>query len=231
MIFLISLFFALTKPLSVSDTEQIKRQTNSSCVTELEDSLAIQYIDLQANPLLYSEVKKYIKEQQDSSQLFKNGFGYITIGGIKLVRNGKPIEVSTLKEHEKDIEVEFLIGLSSFYPTQSMGKPLYYSFVESRLVLIYDQSVKWIHQNSYSKASVSKLKDLVKQTLMPVFDPDFEFKGFNGETVILTPERREQMSQEQILEMAAATLSKLKIVVEYFDGSISYRYVKLGKVR
>ncbi|AUD04149.1 hypothetical protein [Spirosoma pollinicola] len=228
MIFFISLLIFLAKPIPISVIEQ---QTNSFSVNKPEDSLTIQYVDLRINPLLFSEVKKYIKEQQDSSQLFKDGFGYLTIAGIKLVRNGSPIEVGSFKEHLKDVELEFTIGLSSFYPAQNIGKPLYYSFVESRLILIYDQNVRWIHQNSYSTASISKLKELVKQTLMPVFDPDFTFKTLHGDSMVLTPERREQMSQEQILEMAASTLSKLKTVIEYVDGSISYRYVQLGKVR
>lgn len=195
------------------------------------DSLEIQYVDLHINPLIFSEVSKYIKEQQDSSLLFKNGFGYVTIGGIKLDHIGQPVLADSLANHLKDILVEFNIGLSSFYPTKHIGKPLYYSYVDNRLILIFEQNVKWIHHNTFSSSSIRKVKELIKTTLKQAFNPDFEFKGMTGEPFFLTKERREQMNQEQILEMGSWSLSRLKTVVQYFDGSISYHYRYLGKVR
>jgi hypothetical protein len=191
------------------------------------DSLSIQYIDLRINPLVFSEVKKYISEQRDSSQLFRDGFGYVTIADITSVRNGRPIPAEALGEHLNDVEAEFTIGLISFYPSTAfnMGIPLYYSFVENRLVLIFDQNMKWLHHNKYSSASKQKIKSLVKQTLTQALNPEFQFKGMmSGETFELTPERRELMNEDDILDRASFTLGKLKRVIEYFDGAIGYRY-------
>ncbi len=103
------------------------------------DSLIIQHFSLEVNPFLLSEVKKYIKEQEDSCVLFKKGFGYVTISGLKLGRNGRPIPADSLSTHFMDIETEFSLGISSFYPHQGIGTPQYYAFVKERLVLIYDQ--------------------------------------------------------------------------------------------
>lgn len=197
-------------------------RTNQFPIIRFEDSLTIQYLDLRVNSLLFSEVKKYIKEQQDSSLLFRNGYGYVVIGGIKPVRNGRPILASSLNDHVKDIEVEFNIGLSSFYLHQNLGTPLYYSFVEGKLVLIYDRNSEWIHRNHYSLASQRKVKELIKQTLLEELKGDFVFKGLAGDTFVLSSERRGRMSQEQVFELGSFTLDKLKTVVQYFDGSISY---------
>ena len=204
------------------EKQNIHLQTHS-----IDDSLAIQYINLQINPLLLSEVKKYIKEQQDSIPLFKKGYGYVVIGGVQLVRKGRPIPSNSLSDHLKDIELEFNVGLSSFYPHQNLGTPLYYSFVEGRLVLIHDQNPEWIHRNSYSNTSQRKIKELIKQTLLEELKVDFVFNGITGDTLTLSSERRGKMTQEQVFELGSFTLSKLKLktVVVYFDGSISYRYI------
>lgn len=203
---------------------QVHKQRTYWLTHRSDDSLAIQYINLEINPLLLSEVKKYIKAQQDSSLLFKSGFGYIMIDNIKSVRNGRPIEASSLGEHLKDIELEFDIGLSSLYPHQGLGVPLYYSFVQGRLVLIYDQKLVWIHRNRYSITSQRRVKELIKQTLLRELRVDFVFKGLAGDSFMLSAERRERMSQEHIFELGSFTLDKLKTVVQYVDGSISYRY-------
>lgn len=201
----------------------VSNRTNQSSTTKFEDSLTIQYLDLRVNPLLFSEAKKYIKEQQDSSLLFRNGYGYIMITGVKPARNGRPILASSLNDHVKDVEVEFKIGLSSFYPHQNLGTPLYYSFVEGKLVLVYDRNSEWIHRNSYSVASQRKVKELIRQTLLEELKSNFVFKGLAGDTFVLSPERRGKMSQEQVFELGSFTLDKLKTVVQHFDGSISYR--------
>jgi hypothetical protein len=191
------------------------------------DSLSIQYIDLRVNPLVFSEVKKYINEQQDSSQLFREGFGYVVIGDIKSWYDGSPIPVDSLLKHQKDIKAGFNIGLSSFYPnlTFDMGIPLYYSFMENRLVLIFDGDIQWLHKDRYAAISIQKAKSLVKQTLKQALDnPEFQFKNVRLETFELTPERRELLKEDEILDMASFTLGKLKRVIEYVDGTVSYHY-------
>jgi hypothetical protein len=188
------------------------------------DSLSIQYIDLRVNSLIFSEVKKYINEQRDSSQLFRDGFGYITVAEIRPLLSNVPIFARN--EDQKDIEAEFNVGLSSFYPSTdfNMGIPLYYSFVENRLVLIFDQNMKWLHHNKYSSVSKQKIKALVKQTLKQALNPEFQFKSTQSESFELTPERRELMKEDEILDMASFTLGRPKRVIEYSDGSIGYRY-------
>jgi|GEM_PF-7062766 len=190
------------------------------------DSLSIQYIDLRVNPLVLSEVKKYIKEQRDSSQLFRDGFGYVVIGDIKSRDNSNRVLASSLVDRPKEINVQFNIGLSSFYPSTdfNMGISLYYSFVENRLVLIFDGDIQWLHKDRYAATSLQKVKSLVKQTLTQALNPEFQFKGMRPETFELTPERRKLMKEDEILDRASFTLGKLKRVIEYFDGSISYKY-------
>lgn len=198
---------------------------------EFGDSLDIQYVDLHGNQLLFSEIQKYIKEQRDSSTLFENGYGYVTVGGILLDHVGQPVLADSLENHLKDISLKFNIGLSSFYPQQNMGKPIYYSFVDDRLILIFEQNAKWIHNNTFSVSSVSKVKKLIKQTLNLSFDSNFEFKDTLGDSFFLSVDRREKMSQEEILKIGSYSLQKLKTVTVYFDGSIDYQYLHTGRVR
>lgn len=229
MVFFVNLLLLLaclqnnSHQFSTDEFAYVFNRTNQFSTIRFADSLTIQYFDLRVNPLLFSEAKKYIKEQQDSSLLFRSGYGYIVISDIKSIRNGRPIVASSLNDHVKDIEVEFSIGLSSFYPHQNLGTPLYYSFVEGKLVLIYDRNSEWIHRNRYSVASQRKVKELIKQTLLEELKGDFVFKGLAGDTFVLSAEQRGKMSQEQVFELGSFTLDKLKTVVQYFDGSISYR--------
>nr|WP_295926680.1 hypothetical protein [uncultured Dyadobacter sp.] len=191
-------------------------------VAPVSDSLDIQYLELSSNPLLLKEVRKYIREQNDSSQLFKNGFGYVVIRNVKTVRNGEPIPAAAFEAHLKDVEVGFDLELTSFYPHQGIGTPLYYSFVDKRLVLIFDQNLAWIHGNRYSASSQQKVKDLIRQTLVMEQSTDFVFRGLEGIFFKLTPEHRKILTSEQVMELGSFTLQHLKTVIQHVDGSISY---------
>lgn len=227
---LVSLFWrigACGQPIT-DRMEQVEMPTVFRHNHSIDDSLSIQYINLDVNPFLLSEVQKYIKEQKDSCQLFGTGFGYIIIENIKPIRRGRPLSAFSLGD---EIEVEFDIGLSSFYPHQGLGTPLYYTFVERSLVLIYNSKLEWLHQNHYSMASQKKVKKLIQQTLVQELNVDFIFKGIEGNAFRLSSARREKMSQEDVWAAGSFTLVKLKTVVQYSDGTVSYRQIQQGKMR
>ena len=226
----ISVFF-LVWQFGFSQASESFNRKSGSPTYQVSDSLTIQFLSLPDNPLLFSEVKKYIKEQEDSCRLFKNGFGFITISGIKLVRNGRPIPADLMSNNRlKDVELVFDVGLSSFYPHQRLGTPLYYAFVDKRLVLIFDQQAQWIHGNHYSQESQRKVKDLIHKTLLAEFAPDFEFTGLDGNKFKLSPERRKSLTKEQILELGSFTLQRVKTVIQHFDLSVTYQYPWIGVV-
>lgn len=199
-------------------------QSTDSILSALHDSLEIQYISLENNQLLYSEVTKFLAEQSDSSQLFGEGFGYIAISNLQIGRNGQPIPLDSIANRLKDIEVVFDLALSSFYPHQNIGTPLYYSFIDKRLILIYDQQAEWLHKNKYSLRSQKEVKRLIMKTLQAELHPNFVFTGLDGNTFKLSQIQRKEMSQEMVFELGSFTLNRLKTVTQHFDGSVSYRY-------
>jgi hypothetical protein len=196
------------------------------------DSLSIQYIDLTKNDLLFKEVSKFIHEQNDSSQLFRSGFGYISIGNYKFNQHA-PVLVDSLDKYEKDIILSFTMATVSFFLNENSSTkiiacsncfPLYYSFIENRLILIYDQNMKWLHQNNYSIVSKKNISRLVRKTLLPALDSSFEFKGIDRQTYFISEERRATMNEQQILENASFTLNKSKSYIQYFDGTARYTF-------
>ncbi|SEI50262.1 hypothetical protein SAMN05216327_10270 [Dyadobacter sp. SG02] len=196
----------------------------SGNLSTLTDTLDIQYLALENNQLLYTEVAKYLAEQNDSCQLFREGLGYIAISNIQLGRKGRPIPIDSIPNRLKEIEVVFDVGISSFYPHQNIGMPLYYAFVNNRLVLIYSQQSEWLHRNKYSFKSQRKIKDLIASTLTSLLSPNFVFRGLDGNTFRLTSDQRNDMSQEKVFELGSFTLNKSKTITQHFDGSVSYQY-------
>jgi hypothetical protein len=188
------------------------------------DSLSIQYVELSAHRILFPEIKKYIREQNDSCLLFRQGFGFLILYNVRLDRDGLPVPAGEIETHKKDVLAEFRIGVSSLYPHQKLGTPALFSFVEGRLVLIFNRQMEWIHGNRYSVASERKLKKMIAHTLTMEFDSGFIFKHLAGHPFVLSSSQRQELSEEEILELGSFTLGKSKTVRKHFDGSTSYGY-------
>ncbi|RYF72721.1 MAG: hypothetical protein EOO39_11655 [Cytophagaceae bacterium] len=213
-----------------STLENANAISSANRISNPGDSLSIQYVDLKVNKLLIREISKFIKEQSDSSTLFRSGFGYITLGGYLFDHPG-PLPVDSLDKHQKDVVFSFSMHTCSYHiyddpsPIKTFGNafPLYYSYVDDRLVLFYDVNAKWFHRNAYSTASKQLLSGLVRKTLLQSLKPDFEFLGMDSMPYFLSVDRRRTMSEQRILEHSAFRLSAGKTYTEHYDGTITYR--------
>lgn len=171
-------------------------------------------------------MRKYVKEQSDSCALFRQGFGYITIGGYKHY-NLAPIPANDLDHHLEDVVFQFYIGLSSILIDESNNSAIYpsfYSIVDGRLVLIYDETINWLNSNYYSNKSKTNLTNLIVSTLGMALDEHFTFKDiFRNSTFTIPKEERSKMTSNSILAKAQFTLNASKLVIKLFDGTIKYK--------
>lgn len=201
-------------------------------INDSTDSLNIQYVDVKVNLTLYSELEKFIKEQTDSSQLFRSGFGYISVGGYK-INQFSPLPINESNNHKDDIVLSFNMSLNSYYITDDIPKssaichdcfPLYYSYVNGRLILIYDINAKWIHKNAYTSKSKKLISKLVRSTLTQALNSEFVFKDIYGKPLMLSEDKHENMSERDILEYAAFVFNKGKTYNEFYNGAVKYKY-------
>ncbi|GAB3175149.1 hypothetical protein [Telluribacter humicola] len=189
------------------------------------DSLEIHFIDLRTNPLLYREVRKFIQERSDSSALFGKGYGFVTIDRIKLALPG-PISLQQLDTHAKEVVATFTLTTSS-YPLSDKSSltrfPSYYSLVDGRVVLVYNELLEWTTRPLYTHASRNKIENLVLNTLQKAFDPDFViYDPFKVASYRLSERQRKSISKREILDLASFTVSDSKTVTAHFDGSVAY---------
>lgn len=216
----------LTTQLAVKQNA-ISSNIDSNFIFSDKDSTVIYPIDLSKNKLVYTEVRKYIKEQSDSSTLFKNGFGFITIENIKLYDH-IPVKPRDFDTYGKDVIATFTISKTSYTLSDKYALtryPSYYSFVDDKLILIYDQTFEWLASPVYTTESKKNIEKLVLNTLQQVFNENFVFVDpFKHDSFKLSKEQRKLMTNQQIIERAAFTINSSVIVKQHFDKSISYFY-------
>lgn len=191
------------------------------------DSVDIAYLNLGANRLLYTELRKFIRDKTDSSALFKSGFGFIKVGSLDLAPR-VPVLAQELDKYAKRITVTFSMEMTAhpLLDKYSLTRyPTYYSIVDGRLVLLYDKVVEWYARPVYTSKSRRKIAGLVNDAMKKALDPDFVFYNpLQKIASTLTKEERQKMSAEAILEKASLTLNESRRVIQYFDGSIAYTY-------
>jgi len=192
----------------------------------------VQYIELNQNNFLHRQIAKYIQEQADSSELFKAGFGFITVDNITIA-SSKPY---FLKKEENGIHVEdlkFKLGTRSFLLTPSFETvssyctgcfPDFYSLIDDRLVFFYSDQSRWLHQGYFSEDSKKRLITIQRKHLQQALDPNFAFIDLFGKPFKISAEERQRLTEDEILLKASLTLQASKIVVQYLDGQIKYQY-------
>ena len=222
----ISLFFSALIFTNVYSQDKV-REVNTYC-----DSLSIQYIDLRSNKILYEEIKKFIVAMSDSSDSFKRGYGYISVGSYN-IHLGKTVLASEMEEKSKDVVLSFMLSANSYLlVADSPGVnsicqdcfPLYYSLVNDRLVLLYSQDANWVNNGMYSLTSKRKVAGLVEETLKMSLESSFEFKGLNKLPYKVSIDKRKNMSKREVFEKASLTLNSARVFIRYFDGTVKYTW-------
>lgn len=197
----------------------------------LIDSIHIQKISLEKNKILHKAIVDYINELNDKSALFKKGFGFLTIRNYHGITHA-PVLMEEFNKYAKDTIAYFNISACSYVISESFSAtalycqdcfPTYYTFIEGRLILIYDEFSNWLVQNQYFRSSRKEIIDLVNFTLKEALNENFEFVNFPKSTTFkISKEERKSMTQQQILEKAAFTLNEGKKVIIHFDKSVTY---------
>lgn len=191
--------------------------------------LNIQQIDI-TNEKLLTYVKKFIKAERESNDLFKRGFGYIRVLDIE-AKSTAPIEVRKVnRDFMKDTVLSFTIGLSSMallddaYESLYSYFPAYYSIVDNCLVLLFDDIPLLYqtyipcglacNQSPYSQKSKKKLQKLVEYSLKEALDEKFEFTRFpSNEKYTLSKSIRKKMGKNKVLMQASIFDNKKYIKV------------------
>lgn len=192
----------------------------------------VQYLEINKNNFLLKEIRAYIKEQTDSCNLFKSGFGFIRVDNINVSSN-LPSFVTNGDNNEHIEQVRFRMGINSYLLTQSFVTlsgyctgcfPDLYSIVDGRLVLFYSNQANWLHQGYFSEDSKARLIALQKDYLKQALDPSFVYTDLFGKTFQLTIQERSRLTEQEILIKASLTLQKNKTVIQYLDGRVEYKY-------
>lgn len=190
----------------------------------------IQYIEINKNDFLLSEIRKYIMEEEKGDSLFKSGFGFVIVDNIKISPK-EPYFIRQKKADENIIDYEFRLGVRSYLLTQKLSNtgsycpgcfPNYYSIVENRLILLYVNESAWINRSFYSEASKIKLINLQKECLKGALRPGFKFIDIFGRQYQLDNNERTKLEEEDILLNASNTLQQSRKVIYYFDGRVKY---------
>lgn len=222
----LSLIFGLLLMLPLFSKSQDSIAPHLSSTSFVDSLIDIQHISL-AKSDLFPFVQKYIRQQADSNNLFKHGYGYISLRGIKTESFSRAPLNSTSNQEDinnwmNDKIASFTIQLES-HPFLVRGiegdcwrcddYPLFYTLVDGRLVLLYDEVVDAVFATNrttrYTEKSKKQLAEIVVPFLKHALETDFLFlhpldprKEFR-----LSENEKKKMTEHEIFKRAAFTLS------------------------
>jgi hypothetical protein len=211
----------------------------SSCVTAQGNAKLnpheIQYVNIENNTLV-SAVQQLIEQQKLKNNLFKNGYGYVTIDNIEF--RG----YNTLKGDFKDLITDndtlitFTTSLSSYLINGSRDVdcfncnyyPPFYTYIDNTLVLIYDKTFNWLFTNDesvFSNESKKQLTDIIRKLLKESLNVDFIFYDpFSSKEYSLNKKERETLTNDKVMSMGAFTLRSGQSVSILRNGNVKIRY-------
>jgi len=195
----------------------------------------IQYIDISASEL-FPQIKKFILEKTDSSALFKGGYGYVVVESIRFrdYRTQRINSLSALGDRKNaDTMMTYTIHLASYALLDRVEAiafngdyyPPFYTFVENRLVLLYDETFRWLkggRADAFSAASKEKLRELIRPLLIKALEEDFVFFHPLDPRLhfTLSKKQRATMSEEEILINVALTLDGVWFISKLTNGEV-----------
>jgi hypothetical protein len=191
----------------------------------------IQYINIENNSIV-SVVKQLIEQHRTKNTLFRNGYGYITVDNIDFrsynILKGDFKDLIT----NNDTLISFNINLSSYYINGNKDAdcfncdyyPPFYTFIDNTLVLIYDNTFKWIFTSNgsgFSSKSKKKLTAKIKKALRETLNDSFLFYDpFQDKKYTLNKKDRELLTKDKIMSMGAFTFHSGQSVSILRNGDI-----------
>lgn len=198
--------------------------------TESDSLIDIRYISLKKS-LIFPFIKKYIRQQSEKNDLFRQNYGYISLMEIKTESySNASLNTSTADladaDHFWNTKIaSFSIMLESHPFTveyregdcwQCFNYPLFYTMIDGRLILIYDDILENVLSLDYSVRYTQKSKEqlirLAEPFLKKSLEPDFTFthplspiKEFKKSEI-----ERKNMTQHEIFKLAAFTLDSAR---------------------
>ncbi len=181
------------------------------------------------NSYVVDAIKQLIDDSNKDNKLFEDGFGYIVLDGISF-RNYTTMSDKTPNSGKwTDTLTSFNVHLGSAYLGSSDPEcfqcdyfPTYYTYIDGRLVLVYDDAFRWLTPRKqrlriekkytdevFSDKSVKKLSKIVNQTLQQTLDTSFVFYNpFEDRSYKLDKRQRKNISKAKLLSSASFTYKK-----------------------
>ena len=203
--------------------------------------LAIQYISLEKS-WLGSFLTDYIRAKEAQYALFKQGYGYVSLQGIRTLNYAKaPLDLgssnadvsgfgntriadfsASLESHPFVLNFKSDCWLCSDYPT-------YFTYVDNRLVLIYDDVLGDVlapyHAATFTRKSKKRLIQAVRPFLKASLREDFVFYvplRPDHKTYILSTQQRRGLSEHELFKQADWTAeTALERYTLHRNGAIS----------
>lgn len=183
----------------------------------------IEKIDIQCitlkNKGIEEAIKVFIKRIENQNQLFKNGFGFLSISNIQIGSKMRPIRIEEWSRIKNDTILKFDININSyillekFEPDGFMSDnyPPFYTFIDGRLILLYDDifdtyitgNHAFVNMDVFTENSMKKLREAMFPYFKLALNEDFEFKDILGQKSKLDREQRLKMSQTEIFKKAS----------------------------
>ena len=229
-----SLFLLSILLVPLLGTAQNRDPYHNRLILAPNEGTEIQQITIYDQTVL-REIRTFIKEFSDSSTLFKEGFGFLTLDNF--VKKGfAPIPAQSLDNHDKDVVLTFRMKAASYtlHPVGYVSVhpydfhfPAYYTKVDNRLVLIFENNIEQI--SVFSRNSKEKLAEEVSNTLRKSLDPDFEFLSpITLKVFKISEEDRKKMDKDDIMstahEMYGFNPFAYRTVFAHLDGNITYKH-------
>ena len=214
---------------------------NLGCIAQInkeENSYDIQDVAIE-NTFVYSLVNNFIIEQRTLNPLFKEGYGYVTLEQIKFLEYKTFIynKEKRLVNKQDSLLIEqplltFKISLNSYLINGSDEKdcmncnyfPPLYTFIDNTLVLIYDDTFRWLfptNNKKYSTRSKYRLCEYVKMRLNKSLDEDFLFYDpFKNKSYSIGKNERRNLSEDKIMSLGAFTLHAAQRVNILRNGDV-----------
>jgi hypothetical protein len=199
----------------------------------------IQYVDIK-NTNLKNILVDFINKQKTNNDLFKHGFGYITINELDF-KKYKTLSLNhKSSESRSDTLISFNVSLNSYFINGNEKPncfncdyfPPFYSQINGCLILIYDKSFDWLisgtsRGNIFTLKSKKRLTKIIRKTLLASLDENFNFYDpFSNSYYNLNKLQRSNLSESEIMAKASFTLDNGILVYILRNGSVKIKEFK-----
>lgn len=176
------------------------------------EKIDIQFLSLN-NIDIEKAIRIVIKRIENQNQVFKNGFGFLYISDIEIANTIRPFRLEKWDSIKNDTILKVNINIGSYILLEkfevdglmSDSYPPFYTFVDGRLILLYD-SIFHAYAGQSKNLFTEKSKKILREAMLTSFklalNEDFEFTDLLGQKRKFSKEQRLKMTQTEIFKKA-----------------------------